>query len=329
MTLQTAFTDLFALRHPIALAPMGGCAGGVLAAAVAEGGGLGLIGGGRGDREWLERECALAAERATAGWGVGLLAYAVDVDTVVWVLEHRPVAVLLSFGDPGPLAGAVLAAGIPLIVQVTDIDEAKRALDVGADVVVAQGSDAGGHTGGDPRAQPTMTFVPAVVDLAGPTPVLAAGGIADGRGLAAALALGAAGAMIGTRFQVTPEAIATPETHKAIIGGRGGDTARSRALDVARDAAWPARYPARTLRNAMFEEWDGREDELEHNTAAKRAYQDAVAAEDPAAVPVWASAAIDLITAVEPAADLVEVLAGEAERALQRALEQPHGSTTR
>lgn len=299
---------------------MGDCAGGALAAAVAEGGGLGLIGGGRGNRDWLERECALAAGRTTQPWGVGLLALAVDTATVAWVLERRPAALLLSFGDPAPFVGQVRAAGIPLIVQVTDLDEAKRALDVGADVVVAQGSDAGGHTGGDPRAQPTMAFVPAVVDLAGPTPVLAAGGIADGRGLAAALALGAAGAMIGTRFQVTQEAIATPEVHKAIIEGRGGDTARSRALDVARDAAWPARYPARTLRNAVLERWDGREDELERDAAAKQAYQHAVAQGDPAAVPVWASEAIDLITAVEPAADLVGVLVAEAERALTRAL---------
>ena len=108
---------------------------------------------------------------------------------------------MLSFGDPAPFAEAIRAAGIPLIVQVTNLAEARRALDVGADIVVAQGSEAGGHGGG--RA--TLPFVPAVVDIAGSVPVLAAGGIGDGRGLAAALVLGAAGAVIGTRFEATPK----------------------------------------------------------------------------------------------------------------------------
>src|SRR6202790_2558882 len=103
---------------------------------------------------------------------------------------------------------------------VTDLEEARQAVDVGADVIVAQGTEGGGH--GARRGRSTLSFVPIVVDLAAPTPVLAAGGIADGRGVAAALALGAAGALIGTRFEATPEALVDPEGTKAIIGGRGG-----------------------------------------------------------------------------------------------------------
>lgn len=156
---------------------------------------------------------------------------------------------MFSFGDPGPFAERVRSAGIMLIVQVTDLDEAQRALDVCADVIVAQGSEAGGHGG----RRATLPLVPAVVDLVAPTPVLAARGIADGRGVAAALVLGAAGALIGTRFQASKEALVPAEVAKALIAGRGSDTERSRVLDIARGAGWPARYTARMLRNAFLD----------------------------------------------------------------------------
>lgn len=146
--MRTAFTELFGIQHPIALAPMGGSAGGALAAAVSNGGGLGLIGGGRGDRDWLIHELDLVGQQTSKPWGIGFLSWAVDVGTVEWSLEFRPAAVMLSFGDPTPFASSVRAAGIPLIVQVTDLEEAKQALDVGADLIVAQGSEAGGHGAG-------------------------------------------------------------------------------------------------------------------------------------------------------------------------------------
>jgi nitronate monooxygenase len=162
--------------------------------------------------------------------------------------------------------------------------------------------------------------VPAVIDLVRPVPVLAAGGIADGRGLAAALSLGAAGALIGTRFQASAEAIEDPAVVKAIIDGTGEDTERGRVLDVARGSAWPRQYPARTLRNDVIEKWRGKEDELSRDSAALAQFREAVGRGDLSAVPVWASEAIDLITDVAPAAVLVERIAAEAEAALVRAL---------
>jgi nitronate monooxygenase len=295
---------------------MGGSAGGALAAAVSNGGGLGLLGGGRGDRDWLDRESMVAASRTSKPWGIGLLTWAVDTDTVAWTLErHRPHAVMLSFGDPTQLAACVRAANVPLIVQVTDLDEARQAIDVGADVIVAQGAEAGGHGG----RRSTLAFVPIVVDLCSPTPVLAAGGIADGRGVAAALALGAAGALLGTRFQATHEALVAPEIVKAIIDGRGADTERTRVLDIGRDAGWPPAYTARVLRNRFLDQWRGRDDELAGDPAARAAYLQAAERGDLDAVSVWCSEAIDLITDIASARDLVGVLAADAESALTRA----------
>lgn len=147
MLLQTTFTQAMAILHPIALAPMGGAAGGALAAAVSNGGGLGLIGGGRGDRSWLTRELGIVAAQTAQPWGVGFLAWAVDIPTLDWTLDQGPRAVMLSFGDPTPFAPRVRAAGVPLLVQVTDMREAQRAADLGADVIIAQGSEAGGHGG--------------------------------------------------------------------------------------------------------------------------------------------------------------------------------------
>ena len=316
MSLLTSLTGLFGIEHPIVLAPMGGASGGALAAAVSNGGGLGLVGGGRAHQDWLDRQLAIVTRQTDRPWGVGFLSWAVGPAIVEHALEYRPHAVMLSFGDPRPLAEPVKRAGVPLIIQVTDLDEARQALATGADLIVAQGTEAGGHGG----TRGTLPFVPVVADLAAPTPVLAAGGIADGRGLAAALALGACGALIGTRFLATLEALTDPAAVKAILDGSGEDTERNRILDIARGAPWPARYSGRAVRTAFVDRWRGREDELDRDGAAKEAFRAAADRGDPEAVVAFASEAIDLITEVAPAADLVAAIAAAAEEALTRAL---------
>ncbi len=308
MPLRTALTEMFGLDHPVVLAPMGGVAGGALAAAVSEGGGLGLIGAGRGDLDWLDRECALAQAGTSKAWGIGFLTWAIGPRAVDAAIERSPAAIMLSFGDPTPYAETIHAAGIPLMTQVTTMDEVRRALDVGAKVVVAQGSEAGGHCGG----RSTLPFVPAVVDIAGTTPVLAAGGIADGRGLAAALMLGAAGAMIGTRFEATHEALLDAEEAKSITAAKAADTVRGRVLDIATDAGWPARYPARTLRNRFTDQWDGKESELESDRTALAEFRTAAARGDRDYLPIWAGEAVDLITELDSASALVARIAEQA-----------------
>lgn len=308
MALRTALTSMLEIEHPIVLAPMGGVAGGALTAAVSEGGGLGLLGAGRGDEVWLERECALARAATSKPWGIGFLAWGVTASVVDAAIDQSPAAIMLSFGDPGPFAEAIVNAGIPLMVQVTTLDEARRAIDVGANIVVAQGAEAGGHGGG--RA--TLPFVPAVVDIAGAIPVLAAGGIADGRGVAAAMMLGAAGAMIGTRFEATHEALLDAAESKAILAAGAADTVRGRVLDIATGSKWPARYGARTLRNAFTDTWQNRESALESDEGALGEFRSGVARGDLDFLPIWAGEAVDLITELDSASTLVAQIADQA-----------------
>lgn len=314
MGLSTAFTRLFGIRHPIALAPMGGTAGGALAAAVSRGGGFGMLGSGDGDPQWLSREVSIVASHTDRPWGIGFLTWAINRRVVDEALQYGPRAVMLSFGDPSPYAEAVRRSGAALILQVTDLDEARRAVDLGADVIVAQGTEAGGH--GARRGRSTMAFVPVVVDLAGGVPVLAAGGIADGRGVAAALALGAAGALLGTRFQATAETLADPAIVAAILAGRGRDTERSAVLDIVRGSRWPSEYTARTLGHPHLDRWRGREAEAATDPRARQDYRDDLARGVIPPQPVWAGEAVDLINDVPSAADLVATLAGQAAAAL-------------
>lgn len=316
MALPTVFTEQFLVEAPIVLAPMGGYAGGALAAAVSNGGGLGMLGAGRGDRDWLDRELALVADATEKPWGIGFLSWAVDVRTVESVVEHEPAALMFSFGDPTSFVEVARAADIPVLIQVTDLDEAKRALDLGADYLIAQGVEAGGHGGGNGWS--TFPFVPTVVDLAGSTPVLAAGGIGDGRGLAAALVLGAVGALIGTRFQATTQALIPDRVRTALLEASGEDTESSRITDIMRGSAWPAKYPARTLRNEHLDDWRGREAELESDSAARRSYLAAKPQGPDPDSPVWAGQSVDLITDIPSATDLVKQLTADAERAVSR-----------
>jgi nitronate monooxygenase len=321
MALRTALTDMFGIEHPIVLAPMGGVAGGLLTAAVSEGGGLGMIGSGGGARDWMRRECAVARDRTEKPWGIGLLSWAVDHGAIDCAIEQQPAAIMLSFGDPTPFVDAVRSAGIPLMIQVTTLADAKRALDLGADVVVAQGAEAGGH--GEGRG--TLPFVPAAVDAAGSTPVLAAGGIADGRGLAAALVLGAAGALIGTRFEVTTEALLSAEELKAITAATAADTVRDRVLDIVVDSPWPARFTARTLRNRFTDTWHDDEDRLQTDADARVEFREGVARGDLDYMPIWAGEAVDLITELDTAPALVARIADEAARAITGAHDRIRG----
>ena len=264
MKLSTAITRLLGIDHPVLLAPMGGISGGALAGAVSAAGGLGLIGAGYADPalgwgsdEWISAEFDKAGNRAV---GIGFITWALDKrpGALDAALERRPAAIMLSFGDIAPYAAKVKDTGAALICQVQTLKDALDAAVQGADIVVAQGTEAGGH--GADRA--TLPLVPAVADAVAPVPVAAAGGIADGRGLAAALMLGAEGVLVGTRFWATQEALGHPN-QKALIERTGGDdTLRTKVFDTARGLTWPEPYTGRAVRNAFSDEWHGRDDAL-------------------------------------------------------------------
>lgn len=310
----TALTEMFGLQHPIILGPMGGVSGGRLAAAVSNAGGLGLVGGGYGDADWLRRELALVIREARRPWGVGLITWSIAPGIVDLALAQRPAAFMLSFGDPRPHAAAIKAAGCKLICQVQGLAEAQLAQQAGADLIVAQGTEAGGH--GSQRA--TLPLVPAIVDAVAPTPVVAAGGIADGRGLAAALMLGAHGALIGTRFCASTEALYHDKAKQRLVAARGHETARTRVFDIVRGYAWPQPYTGRAIRNAFMQRWDGREVELTTALASEGpAYQAATRNGEFDTALTWAGEAVDLIDSVADAGTLVAQISADAETQLR------------
>jgi nitronate monooxygenase len=316
MEFRTPITDLLGIRHPILLAPMGSVSGGALAAAVSRAGGLGLIGPGYDDEAWIEREFAAAAGVPV---GIGFITWhlARHPERLRAALAHRPVAVMLSFGDPAPFVPAVRAAGAKLILQVQTLGDARSGAALGADVVVAQGAEAGGH--GAQRG--TLPLVSAVVDAIAPTPVAAAGGIADGRGLAAALVLGAAGVLVGTRFYASREALGHAAAKARLVDEGGDATLRTRIFDIVRGLDWPTRFTGRALKNQLSDRWHGREAELQAQLAHEQErYAGAARVGDVSRAVVWAGEAIDLIRDLPLAAEIVERMVSEAGLALERGL---------
>jgi nitronate monooxygenase len=318
VSIRTLLTEKFGLEYPIVSAPMGSVAGGRLAAAVSNAGALGLVGGGYGDPDWLRAELSTARSETTRPWGVGLITWHASQEIVDLALSYEPHAFMLSFGDPRPFVPAIKEAGCSLICQVQDVEDARAAKAAGADIIVAQGTEAGGH--GANRS--TLPLVPAVVDAVVPIPVLAAGGIVDGRGLAAALMLGAQGALMGTRFYAATEALGHQKAKERIVAARGGDTQRTRVFDIVRQHGWPQPYTGRAIHNPFIERWDAREDEL--GAALDEvipSFREATKKGDFDTAMVWVGEGVDLISDVGSAQELVRRIGAETEACLRQASE--------
>ncbi|BBY20450.1 NAD(P)H-dependent flavin oxidoreductase [Mycobacterium stomatepiae] len=318
--LTTRLTTFFGIEHPILLAPMDVVSGGRLAAAVTAAGGLGLIGGGYGDAEWLRREFDLA-EGARVGCGFITWSAARDPELLDIALARQPATIMSSFSHPRAFADRIFGALVPFTCQVQTLEQTRQAIDAGADVIVAQGGEAGGH---GMALRSTFTLVPQVVDLVAErspeTLVVAAGGIADGRGLAAALALGADGVLVGSRFVASAEALVSPGAVQRIVEAGGDDTVRTQVYDRVRQADWPPEYNGRVLRNSLIETWHGNEHELlTRLPEVLNSFAKAVAAEDFDSVTVPIGEAIGLVRDVRPAAEIVHGMARDAARILGRA----------
>lgn len=263
MRLKTRLTERLGIEHPILLAPMGLTAGGRLAAAVSNAGGLGIIGGGYGDADWLDQQFA-AAGGSRVGCGFITWSLAKNPALLDEVLSRHPSALMLSFGDLQPHASRVKAHGTTLICQVQGMKYLREAVDAGADLIVAEGSEAGGHS----AHRGVFTLVPEAADyLTAHSPgtlLVAAGGVGDGRGLAAALMLGADGVLAGTRFIACEESEAAEGFRQAIIRADGDATVKSNSVDVVRKRYWPnPEFVVRVLHNRFVAKWHGRERELE------------------------------------------------------------------
>jgi nitronate monooxygenase len=263
--IETALTRLLGIQHPILLAPMGSAAGGRLAAAVTNAGGLGLVGSGYADANTIRRELAAAGNTRV---GVGFILWALEKNPSALdvALDAKPAAVMLSFGDPTPFT----------------------------------------------RRIRTMGLVPSAVDAVAPIPVVAAGGIADGRGLAAALALGAAGVSMGTRFTASRESLWDQAMKAATIAAGGDQTEQTRVFDVVRGAPWPAMYPGRALRNAFSARWNGQEDALAADQKRQEDAYLATAPDDFATRVIWAGEGVDLVKDVPTASEIIERVIAQA-----------------
>jgi len=317
----TRLTQKFGMRVPIVSAPMAGAAPGLLAAAVSDAGGLGLIGGG-----YCDIDIKAAFEETTkADVGIGFITWklAERPEILHKALAYKPKAVMLSFGDPRPFAPAIAATGTPLICQCQNLSHVKDALQADAAVIVAQGSEAGGH--GATRG--TMSFVAEVASYlkvhSPDTLLLAAGGIADGRGVAAALMLGADGVLMGSRFWASAESKVLPSLLDAAISADGDATVRTSVPDLARGFNWPQPFNIRTLQNSVIRDFAPRQEEVrsddELRKSLKSRYSSAAAVGDADNTGVVVGEAAGLIHDRPSAEQLVNRILAEAVECLSKA----------
>ncbi|NUS42279.1 MAG: nitronate monooxygenase [Mycobacteriaceae bacterium] len=314
--IDTWLTRELGLAVPIIGAPMGGRSGGELAGAVSAAGGLGMLGAARyTDADWLARESG-KARRIGTKFGIGLMTWSLgeDDDLLVAAIAAKPDLISLSFGDPAPYVDRILLAGIPVAAQVQTLEDLKMAERAGIDLVIAQGGEAGGHTG----RIGTLPLLQEVLENTS-LPVVAAGGIATGRGLAAVLAAGAEGALVGTALLASPEADGPEFAKQRVLAARSADTVYTSVFDVARQQPWPDRWGGRAIRNTFSDRWHtGEVTGAEHLPPDA----DAMAADydpaDPDLGVVYAGQAAGLVTEPRAAGKVVHAIASQAEDLLAR-----------
>ena len=323
--INTALTVLVGVRHPIVLGGMSGGTTAPLVAAVSAAGGFGIFGaptpsatsGVRGPDD-VRSVVARIREATTAPFGLNVLLFDTTDEHIETVLGCRPRVLATAWRRPDQdlraIAERAHAAGALFMHQVDTLDEAKRAAEAGADIVVAQGTEAGGHVG----LVATLPLARMVIRALGPVPVVVAGGIADGEGIAAALMLGAQGVLLGTRFLATNESPLPDGYKRAIVESDGHDTLLTEIPDIANGRVWPGAY-ARVRRNAFIGRWLGREGELrrrQRETLAELKAARATGDAEHGSLLIGQDAG--LIDSIEPAGALVERLAADAEAALRR-----------
>jgi NAD(P)H-dependent flavin oxidoreductase YrpB (nitropropane dioxygenase family) len=315
--LRTRICALLGIEHPIVLGGMGGATSPELVAAVSTAGGLGVLGATRQNPEELARDAAAIRAATTRPFGLNLLLFLERPGQYDALLAARPQVISTAWAaheqDLGGYVARAHAVGALAMHMISTVAEALAAARAGVDIIVAQGTEGGGHIG----LMGTMPLVPMVVSAVAPIPVLAAGGVADGRGLAAALALGADGVLLGTRFLATDESPIAKGFKQAILDSDGHDTLVTDIPDVASGNTWPGAY-VRVRRNRFIEEWMGRDNELRRRRVEVSAQlRKAAQAGDPDRGAVMIGQTAGLIDRVEPAAELVRRISRDAEAILR------------
>ena len=309
--LSTFWSRTFGLRVPIVNAPMGGVAGGRLATAVTAAGGLGMVGmGSVATRELLQTQL----QHVQGMFGIGLVDWVIrnEAGLLEDALAARPALLSVSFGTDWSWVDKAREAGIPTVTQVYDGLGARRAADAGVDIVVARGSEGGGH--GDAKLA-TLPLLDDVLDAVS-LPVLAGGGVGSARSLAAVLAAGASGAWVGTRLAACPEALTGDGSRRALIAARATDTAISRVFDVAKGLPWPARFPSRVLANDFVARWTGQEDALAADRPARDELAASIAADDCRIAPVTAGQGVGMVSDDAPVGEVIEQMCAGAQNLL-------------
>jgi NAD(P)H-dependent flavin oxidoreductase YrpB (nitropropane dioxygenase family) len=262
--IHTRICDLLDIVHPIVLGGMGTATTAQLVAAVSNAGGFGTLGTSAFNAAQLETELASIRERTAKPFGINHLLFQIQEEMFAVTLRARPSVAAFAWArkdqDLQNYFQRAHDVGCKVMYMAGEVSEGLRAAEAGADVIVAQGTEAGGHV----AWMASLPLVPMMVKAVAPLPVLSAGGIADGRGLAAALALGADGVLLGTRFMATPEAPIHPNFKQAIVNSDGHDTVLTEIPDLATQRVWPGAM-SRAQRNKFIERWSGREWALRQN----------------------------------------------------------------
>jgi enoyl-[acyl-carrier protein] reductase II len=266
--LKTPLCELFGIDVPIILAPMGTCTSAELAAAVSNEGGLGGIGSLFRTTAAIKRDIDMVRELTNRHFAVNHIPQTLDAEAFRYTLEARPAVISFALGDPGDLVRQAHDVGSLVMLQVTTVAQAVDAAERGVDVIIAQGGEAGGY-GGEVS---TMTLVPQVVDAVSPIPVVAAGGIFDGRGIAAALMLGAVGVNLGTRFIASKEAPVGDEWKQAIAGASSEDAIKADVLNDISPLPGTAGFHTvlRSLHTPFLDEWNAKREEARRNRGRLR-----------------------------------------------------------
>jgi NAD(P)H-dependent flavin oxidoreductase YrpB (nitropropane dioxygenase family) len=262
--IHTRICDLLGIVHPIVLGGMGTATTAPLVAAVSNAGGFGTLGTSAFNATTLDTEIANIRERTEKPFGINHLLFQIQEEMFAITLRARPTVAAFAWArrdqDLREYFRRAHDVGSQVMYMAGEVPEALRAAEAGADVIVAQGTEAGGHV----VWMASLPLVPMMVKALAPLPVLSAGGIADGRGLAAALALGADGVLLGTRFMATPEAPIHANFKQAIVKSDGHDTVLTEIPDIASQRVWPGAL-SRAQRNQFIERWSGREWALRQN----------------------------------------------------------------